>query len=262
MANAQITDFSLYTSGQQLGGAGAQGAVYKVLKNNAEDPTLAVKVAGNSQAARESLAHEYNMLGSVTHNNVVKRRGYDSTAHRLYLELAAGMTYKSYVESFNGVIPAAKFDTFKSIFIGIATGLKAMHSAGIAHTDIKPDNIMVANCDSGSPTVKIIDLGLARAVREAAIINTNNVYYENTTNAVHRDLYGLGVMICKTYNGTIGSFDPKTYKKHDNHDIPSGFSKAVKACTSAKSDERSLDKAIEALNTATNTPLASCCLMM
>jgi mitogen-activated protein kinase 1/3 len=53
---------------------------------------------------------------------------------------------------------------------GILVGLKFIHSAGILHRDLKPANVLI-NQDC---TVKICDLGLARAVEGVSFSNTKS----------------------------------------------------------------------------------------
>jgi len=47
-------------------------------------------------------------------------------------------------------------------------GLDAIHSAGVIHRDVSPDNLMLTRDRRGKPEVKIIDLGLAKNLEAAA----------------------------------------------------------------------------------------------
>ena len=47
-------------------------------------------------------------------------------------------------------------------------GLDAIHTAGVIHRDISPDNLMIARDRRGQPLIKIIDLGLAKDLEAAA----------------------------------------------------------------------------------------------
>jgi serine/threonine protein kinase len=42
----------------------------------------------------------------------------------------------------------------------------ACHQKGVIHRDIKPSNVLVSSRD-GSPALKIIDFGIAKATKEA-----------------------------------------------------------------------------------------------
>ena len=48
----------------------------------------------------------------------------------------------------------------------VAAGLAAVHEQNLVHRDIKPSNIMVRLKDDAGIAVKIIDLGLAKAITE------------------------------------------------------------------------------------------------
>ncbi|HET9208999.1 MAG TPA: protein kinase, partial [Thermoanaerobaculia bacterium] len=47
-------------------------------------------------------------------------------------------------------------------------GLEVIHGAGIIHRDLSPDNLMIMEDKRGQPTLKIIDLGLARSLETDA----------------------------------------------------------------------------------------------
>ncbi|MGI8496281.1 MAG: serine/threonine protein kinase [Gemmatimonadaceae bacterium] len=47
----------------------------------------------------------------------------------------------------------------------IASALDAAHELGIVHRDLKPDNIMIRTNRDGSDCVKVVDFGIAKAIR-------------------------------------------------------------------------------------------------
>lgn len=51
-------------------------------------------------------------------------------------------------------------ETARGIFLDILQALKHIHSLGVAHLDIKPQNIMLSK--NGGSTAKLIDFGFAR----------------------------------------------------------------------------------------------------
>ncbi|MEP6730590.1 MAG: serine/threonine-protein kinase [bacterium] len=48
----------------------------------------------------------------------------------------------------------------------IADGLGAAHELGIVHRDLKPDNILITRTRSGKEIAKVVDFGIAKAIRE------------------------------------------------------------------------------------------------
>jgi serine/threonine protein kinase len=259
-----ITDFSKYSVGSIIGKPGAQGEVHRVIENGKENDTMAVKTLlqkdQKSPTLIAALKREGDMLLRVQHDNVVKALGYDSANNRLYLQYLPGQTLQAYIKALGNPIPTAKLDIVKSLFLQVARGLQAMHTAGIAHTDIKPDNIMVTDYNTPNPKAKIIDFGLARETTEKVDIGREGVYYDSKTReAIPRDLYGFGVMICKAFNGSIDNYLLNT---HQPHDVPNGFNAVVGVCTHKDVNKRQLKEVITKLDGALEAGSASCCIVM
>lgn len=68
-------------------------------------------------------------------------------------------------------------ESVRAIGIQLFDALDHMHGIGLIHTDIKPENILLAsnNCDSADMRIKLIDLGSAEYERNAnrhSIVNT------------------------------------------------------------------------------------------
>ena len=53
-------------------------------------------------------------------------------------------------------------------FMQICEGVKYMHHVGIAHRDLKPDNILVRRMNDGSTWLKVSDFGLSRFTKRAS----------------------------------------------------------------------------------------------
>ena len=97
----------------------------------------------------------------------------------------------------------------------VAAGLAAVHKQKLVHRDIKPSNIMVSLEEEGAVTAKIIDLGLAKAVNEAAsqnAISTPGAFAGTPEFAspeqfagvgvdIRSDLYSLGVTLWEMVTG-------------------------------------------------------------
>ena len=65
--------------------------------------------------------------------------------------------------------------TALSVCIEICEGLEEFHNQGFVHRDLKPDNIMISDCTSDIPKIKIVDFGGAKAVNMRNIPDTTVV---------------------------------------------------------------------------------------
>jgi serine/threonine protein kinase len=147
-------------------GMGAHGAVYlaidRALSESDKPAQVAIKVMlrehpeGDSSAALEEGAKARR----VDHPSVVRVYDAGTTDDGLeYIvsEYVAGGSLRKGPRAVS--TPAPPRDAAR-IAAQIADGVQALHSAGLIHFDLKPDNILIA--DDGSP--KVADLSLA--VRE------------------------------------------------------------------------------------------------
>ncbi len=124
---------------------GQRYAVKRVTRNSAEDDRFL-----------EQAETEYEVLTKVDHP--VIRKCFDVHRVRKLLQIKELYLVMEYV-------PGAGLDrsmpnrlaSFLNLFIRVSEGLGALHLAGYVHTDIKPNNIMIAP----GGVVKIIDLGQA-----------------------------------------------------------------------------------------------------
>lgn len=60
--------------------------------------------------------------------------------------------------------PRMSLDDIVDILSPIADALDAIHSAGVVHRDVKPDNIILTSARDGSPRPKLIDFGIAAPI--------------------------------------------------------------------------------------------------
>src|SRR5205807_809360 len=84
----------------------------------------------------------------------------------------------------------------------ICAGIDEIHDAGIAHGDLKPDNVLV----DGSGVAKVTDFGVARisAPAEPGKLAGTLEYMspeqlEGAPADPASDIYALGVMLCELY---------------------------------------------------------------
>lgn len=100
--------------------------------------------------------------------------------------------------------------------------MSVMHGLGIVHRDLKPDNLMLVKNKVGVETVKVLDLGIARAhdveskTQTGAIIGTPHYMSpeqcDGRTKVDHRtDLYAAGVILFECLAG---------FKPYERNSLP------------------------------------------
>ncbi|CAL9613688.1 Serine_threonine-protein kinase PknD [Nocardiopsis dassonvillei] len=137
-------------------GAGGMGAVY-----GGVDPAglcVAVKTVHARHARRrryrEAFAREVEMLGRARGIGTAALYAADVTAKVPWLafEYIPGRDLRAHVRAFGPL----EGEMLRAFAVGTAEGLAALHTAGIAHRDIKPGNVVL------SPTgPRIVDFGIA-----------------------------------------------------------------------------------------------------
>ena len=151
-------------------GAGGMGVV-----NAAYDPELDRKVAikllhprlvagadpFTTHEARTRLVREAQALAKLNHPHIVGVHdvGVHAGAVWLAMEYVEGETLSAWLKQ-----RRRTWREVLDVLIPAARGLAAAHDAGLVHRDIKPDNIMIG----GDGRVRVMDLGLARALDDAA----------------------------------------------------------------------------------------------
>ena len=52
-------------------------------------------------------------------------------------------------------------------FEQICEGVASAHQHQVVHRDLKPENVLIATTATGNDTIKVLDFGLAKCVRQA-----------------------------------------------------------------------------------------------
>src|SRR5262249_4889685 len=110
--------------------------------------------------ARQRFRREAQAAAAVKHDHIVTiyQVGEDRDVPYLAMELLEGESLDERLKR-EGRLPLAEV-----VRVGreIAEGLAAAHAKGVIHRDVKPSNIWL---EAGRGRVKLLDFGLARAVR-------------------------------------------------------------------------------------------------
>jgi eukaryotic-like serine/threonine-protein kinase len=145
-------------------GEGGMGQVY-CARDTRLNRDVALKILPDSFANDPDrlarLTREAQTLASLNHPNIAHIYGLEESGglRALVMEFVEGDDLSQRIA--RGAIP---LDEALPIAKQIAQALEAAHEQGIIHRDLKPANIKVRS----DGTVKVLDLGLAKAVEPAA----------------------------------------------------------------------------------------------
>ncbi len=145
---------------------------------------------------RQRFLAEARILGSITHPHVVSLHDliHDEHLLALVMEFVGGGSLRRHIRSGLGLAQVG------SVMEDVLSGLRQLESQGLAHLDIKPDNLLVT---SGG-RIKIADFGVARELgsgheRDAEIMGGTPQYMapEQAIGAplgAWTDLYAVGIL--------------------------------------------------------------------
>lgn len=167
-------------------------------------------------------------------------QGSDGRLHYIAMEYVAGRTLRQMLNERGRLSPREALD----IMTGVLSGLAAAHQAGLAHRDVKPENVLLTPAGE----VKVADFGLARSVAGAVqtkggmIIGTAAYLAPEQvtggTSDARTDVYAAGVMLFELLTGTqphTGESPLAVAYKHVNEIVPApsslvpGFAPALDA---------------------------------
>jgi len=167
-------------------------------------------------------------------------QGTDERLHYIAMEYVPGRTLRELLTERGRLGVRDSLD----IMTGVLSGLAAAHQAGLAHRDVKPENVLL----TANGGVKVADFGLARSV--AGAIQTKGgmligtaayLAPEQVTGGIsdaRTDVYAAGVMLFEMLTGSqphAGESPLAVAYKHVNEAVPApssvapGLSPAVDA---------------------------------
>jgi len=198
--------------GEEIG-RGAMGVVYKAALNGSD---VAVKVLHphltSDLAVVGRFVREHQALSRIDHPNVVRVIELVVDDPRLGIV----MEYLNHPDL--GRVIASGIDTRRAVRLaaGIASGVSAIHDAQVAHRDMKPANVIVAEMvgDDGTvhETPKIADFGVSRLIGQSVVSSSTTtlgtpLYMSpeatggSTPIGRPSDIYSLGVMLFEMLTG-------------------------------------------------------------
>lgn len=175
------------------------------------DRMVAVKILRGDLADDEKFVRRFQReaisASSLTHPNIVGMYdvGEDNGDYFIVMEYIDGKTLKSLIKKRGALTLPEVMD----IMMQLLDGVKCAHDSYIIHRDIKPQNVLIL--DDG--TVKITDFGIATALNNNELTQTNSVmgsvHYlppeqaNGKNSTVKSDIYSIGIMMYELLTGKL-----------------------------------------------------------
>ncbi|MBU7216449.1 Stk1 family PASTA domain-containing Ser/Thr kinase [Staphylococcus gallinarum] len=259
---------------KKLGGGG-MSTVY-LAEDSILDRNVAIKAIrippGEKEATIKRFEREVHNLSQLSHNNIVNV--FDVTENDenffLVMEYIKGPTLAEYIQQHKPL----DLQTVISFTKQIIDGIKHAHETQIVHRDIKPQNILVAD----DLTLKILDFGIAKALSETTMTQTNHVLGtvqylspeqargEMTDNGT--DIYSIGVVLYEMLVGkppfsgetAVGIAikhiqDPMPNATEQRSEVPQSLSNVVLKAT--EKDKRDRYQTVNEMEADLDTALSS-----
>ncbi len=216
---------------EKLIGEGGMANVYLAL-DTILDRKVAVKVLRGDLAGDEKFVRRFQRealsASSLSHPNIVEIYdvGEDDGNFYIVMEFIEGKTLKQLIKK-RGVLSLPET---MDIMLQLLDALASAHDSYIIHRDIKPQNIMIKE----SGLVKITDFGIAMALNNAQLTQTNSVmgsvHYlppeqaSGKGSTIRSDIYSLGILMFEMLTGKMpfkGDSAVEIALKHMKEPLPS-----------------------------------------
>ncbi|MCA9804308.1 MAG: protein kinase [Cyanobacteria bacterium HKST-UBA02] len=152
-------------------GRGGMGDIYKV-KELESNKILAAKVLQaeylDDSNAIKRFKREAMLASRLQHRNVVNVHGYSQTDDNqlfLVMDFVDGVS----LEQIIGSCERIRWADAMSMIFQLCRALAYAHASGIIHRDLKPSNVMLSTDSNGFEQVRLLDLGISKAISSSDI---------------------------------------------------------------------------------------------
>jgi serine/threonine-protein kinase len=163
-------------------GRGGMGTVYAA-RDLALDRPVAIKVIRSElvpdPAARERFANEARTLARLTHRSIVRVFSCGEMADGvpyLVMELVRGVDLARELAAEGRLEPARAV----RILADVCAAMEAAHRDGVLHGDLKPENILLPDEGDDEVEAKVLDFGVAQAIRTENVETSGRSGLEST----------------------------------------------------------------------------------
>jgi serine/threonine protein kinase len=162
-----------YRLGRTLG-QGAFGTVYEA-ENLRVGGRVALKLLTRADTRTvKRFAQEARISGTILHPNVCRvfDTGWVKERPFIVMELLSGENLAARLGRRGALSPPSAID----MAMQVLAGLGAAHEVGVVHRDVKPQNVFLVAREGYHPMVKLLDFGLAKALRKETRGQTQTMY--------------------------------------------------------------------------------------
>ncbi|MFY7651184.1 MAG: protein kinase domain-containing protein [Chitinophagaceae bacterium] len=207
----------VYDPDVDLLGKGGFATVYKAYDKVLEIPVALKFFHSQDSSTKYTIINEIKRAILLSHPNIVKYYGIETLVNRNYhgqeeevqigiMEFVQEGQIKTYMSN-----NAITKDELKKLFIDLLEGLKYLHSEGIIHRDIKPQNILLGRDKQKRLVAKIADFGISKTVdsnQASASILLGTIEYM-APEQFNPEKYGINKKI--SYNVDVWAFGVTAY---------------------------------------------------
>ncbi|SJZ43961.1 bifunctional serine/threonine-protein kinase/formylglycine-generating enzyme family protein [Sediminibacterium ginsengisoli] len=213
----EILNKYIYDPQLDLLGKGGFATVYKAYDKVLEMPVALKFFHPQDQSNKYTIINEIKRAIILAHPNIVKYYGVETLVNRNFHgqeeEVQIGVmefVQEGQMKTFMSQNPLTT-EQLKKLLIDILEGLRYLHSEGIIHRDIKPQNILLGRDKQNRLVAKIADFGISKAAdsnQASASILLGTIEYM-APEQFNPERYGINKKI--SYNVDVWAFGVTAY---------------------------------------------------